>query len=300
VRVDQESLRKGSHQCKFVNERTTPAPKIKLQLQQLQPGWIREANEFVRKQPADYKPRIYTDGSYKEFGHDIHTVFEEEAVRKAARAGIVILHDGPEWKTRPIFALHIKEGEEIGARSAYTMEYLAIAAAHRLQNDFKATAVCSDSLAVVKTIRNREHPLKQAGGNHRVFLQSIDTGIKYGKVTPQWIQSHVERRKKDRSTWSMDEWGNHIADRTAENRANIVGVHDVQVKTITAREIMCDIPQAGELYIGDARGNPTALNGVMDHIHSIRFERYIAKRDQVRQGGPKWYDNTVRLIIIKS
>jgi hypothetical protein len=64
VRVDQESLRKGSHQCKFVNERTTPAPRIKLQLQQLQPGWIREANEFVRKQPADYKPRIYTDGSY--------------------------------------------------------------------------------------------------------------------------------------------------------------------------------------------------------------------------------------------
>ncbi len=86
VWVDQEGLRKGLHQCTFVNERTTPAPRIKLQLQQVQPEWIREANEFVRTQPEDYKPRIYTDGSYKEFGHNLHTVFEEEAVRKAASA----------------------------------------------------------------------------------------------------------------------------------------------------------------------------------------------------------------------
>ena len=89
VRVDQEGLRKSTQQCKFINERTTPVPRIKLHLQQAQPEWIREANEFVRRQSTDYKPRIYTDGSYKEYDHDLHTVFEEEAVRKAARAGIV-------------------------------------------------------------------------------------------------------------------------------------------------------------------------------------------------------------------
>jgi len=205
TRVDQEGYRKSTQKCKFINERTIPTPRIKLQLQQEQPAWVHEANEFVRRQPRDYKPRIYTDGSYKEIDHDLHSVFEDEAVRKVARAGIVILHDGPEWKTRPIFALHIKEGEEIGARSAYTMEYLAIAAAQRLQKDFKASAVCSDSLAVVKTIRNRDMSLKQAGGNHRVLLQAIDSGIVNGKVTPHWIRSHAERRKKDKTSWSMDE-----------------------------------------------------------------------------------------------
>lgn len=72
---------------------------------------------------ADYRPRIYTDGSYKELDHDLHTINEETAVRKQAQAGVVIVHDGPDWKDRSMITMHIRDGEDIGARSAYTTKY---------------------------------------------------------------------------------------------------------------------------------------------------------------------------------
>jgi len=162
-----------------------------------------------------------------------------------------------------------------------------------LQKNFKATAVCSDSLAVVKTIRNRDKALKTADASHRVLLQSIDTVIQQGAVPPQWVRSHAERRKKDKANWTIDEWGNHIADRTADNKR--MGQFRLQPTVVSAIEVLKDLPQIGELYIGDSNGLPIVLNGIMDHVHSIRQDRYITKRDRDRPGGPKWQDNTIQL-----
>ena len=97
--------------------------------------------EFLHQAPADYRPKIYTDGSYKELDHDIHTIFEETAVRKQAQAGVVIVHDGPDWKERPMFTMHISAGEDIGACSAHTMKYIALAVTMELQQRFKTTQI---------------------------------------------------------------------------------------------------------------------------------------------------------------
>ena len=51
------------------------------------------------------------------------------------------------------------------------------------------------------------------------------------------------------------------------------------------------------MYIGDFRGMPTAINGVMDFIHQIRFDRYLIHRDAHRTGEARWHDNTFGLVV---
>ena len=37
-----------------------------------------------------------------------------------------------------------------------------------------------------------------------------------GRVKVRWIRSHAEERQADRTQWTELEWGNHIADRMAD------------------------------------------------------------------------------------
>ena len=93
----------------------------------------------------------------------------------------------------------------------------------------------------------------------------------------------------------MDDWGNWIADRVA-------GSHQAQLRElipqtewfeISALTAVNTLPQATEFYFGDHSGRPTALYGLMEHVHRVRMERYVVQRDRQRTGGPKWEDNTI-------
>jgi hypothetical protein len=93
-----------------------------------------------------------------------------------------------------MFALHIGHGADIHADSAYTMEYLALAMAVRVQGpELRATATCMDCNAVNKLIHNRREHLGLADESYRLFLQTIDTGITAGAQTPHLVPSHAER-----------------------------------------------------------------------------------------------------------
>ena len=122
-RWDQTGLRGTT--CSFYNSRIVPTPRATVEVEQDVPDWIKQATQFCVEQGSTYKPRIYTDGSYVEKDHDIHSVFDSDAVTKKSAAGMAIIHDGPDWRDRPIYAMHVPFGDDIGARSAYTMEYLA-------------------------------------------------------------------------------------------------------------------------------------------------------------------------------
>ena len=67
------------------------------------------------------------------------------------------MHNGPDWRDYPTFAIHIKDGDKIQARSAYSMEFIALAAALRLQElGVSNSPVCSDAAAVLRTIRQAQ------------------------------------------------------------------------------------------------------------------------------------------------
>jgi Ulp1 family protease len=293
-RWDQKSLRGLT--CSFHRPRLVPSPRATVQLPTTPVPWLQQAAQFCQEQGPEYKPRIYTDGSYMERDHDIHSVFDSDAITKTAAAGIAIIHDGPDWRDRPIYAIHVDHGADIGVRSAYTMEYLALAIAMRLQTpSMRASAVCTDSMAVLKRLRNGHTRLGRADESHRLLLQSIKSSLDCGATMPQWVPSHPERRKKDKATWTLDDWGNHIADNIAGNaRRSLSSIHaNIQWTRISAIDVINSLPRSDELYFGDINGRPTALYGLMDHVHRLRLERYLSTRDSQRGSVPKWMDNTI-------
>ena len=256
------------------------------------------ARHFCAEQGPTYKPRIYTDGAYVEKDHDMHSVFDKDAITKKSAAGLAIVHDGPDWQDRPIYALHIRHGADIGASSAYTMEYLALAVAMRIQGThLRATATCTDSMTVMKIIRNRQEHIGKADLSHRILLQSIDNSIRAGAEMPRWVPSHAERRKKSILTWTLDDWGNSIADKVAgSQKTTLYEIHpDTRWHSISALDVLQSLPRAQELYFGDANGRPAALYGLMDHVHRLRLDRYLTTRDSIRDGQPKWSDNTISM-----
>ena len=64
------------------------------------------------------------------------------------------------------------------------------------------------------------------------------------------------------------------------NKAAVTKTHpQVQWTTVAAITAMASLPGKGELYIGDYRGKPKALHGIMEAVHEIRFKRYLTRRD---------------------
>jgi len=293
-RWDQQS-QKGDR-CIFTRPRLVPSPRATVQMPDTVLSWVQQAEEFCKEQGSDYIPRIYTDGSYAERDFDIHSVFDSDAVTRTASAGVAIIHDGPDWRSKPIYAIHIAHGDDIGARSAYTMEYLALAIALRLHSStLGTTAVCTDSMAVLKRVRSRHARLGKADESHRMLLQSISTSLSNGATMPHWVPSHPERRKKNRDDWIQDDWGNYIADKIAGNsRRKLNLIHDnIQWTSISALDAINSLPRSDEYYFGDMTGRPMALFGLMEHVHRLRMERYVNTRDSLRSGIPKWMDNTI-------
>ena len=214
--------------------------------------WLQTAVDFCKAQNADYLPRIYTDGTYDETQFDLHSVFDTTAVRRHAAASVVIVHDGADWKDRPALSIRITDGDMIDTRSAYTMEYLALALATQIQQYSKGTGIYSDSQAVVKVIRKRQEHLSKRDCSHRMILQVIDTAVRNDASEASWIPSHAERREKRRQYWTRDEWGNHLADKVADgNVAAVTTMHPhIQWTTVAAITAMASLPGKGELYIG--------------------------------------------------
>ena len=68
----------------------------------------------------------------------------------------------------------------------------------------------------------------------------------------------------------------------------------IQYLEVDATTLLRAIPQAGQLYVGDASGTPLALEGIMGCVYERRWKKYLEHRDKIRQGEAKWVDNTLR------
>jgi len=112
----------------------------------------------------------------------------------------------------------------IQATSAYTVEFLALAAALKPQMHFtteqssaqpiRAAPVKSDAQSIVFMIKERKQRLRQCTKDHHLLLQYIDNALNRGCSAPVHVRSHAERQKIDKD-WDSDDWGNFLADRAA-------------------------------------------------------------------------------------
>ena len=105
TRVDAKGQLSHSRRCHFEQDRTLPRPQLGTTDEAHMPLWLSKGVQFCKAQPADYIPRIFTDGAYDKADHDLHYVFDDTAVRRHAAASVVIVHDGPDWKDRLVFSI---------------------------------------------------------------------------------------------------------------------------------------------------------------------------------------------------
>ena len=287
------------------SHRSTCVPRVSLAHAEHIPDWATQVVDWIAKAPAGFVPCIHTDGSYNEGSLSLASIFDDAHKTISATAGLIIMHDGPDWRDFPTCAIHIKDGDKIQARSAYSMEFIALAAALRLQElGISTTPVCTDAAAVVRTIRNRHRHLLKPDCSHRVLLQSINRSIENGSSIPKWVRGHPEKRQPDKNQWNVEECGNHMADRVAANCPNSVRnvcrgnsrlQHAPVWITIEAADLHKDCIRDGDYYWGDASGAPACLNGLLDTVYHRRLQEYLTHRDANRDGPARWLDGTYRL-----
>ena len=145
--------------------------------------------------------------------------------RRAGRASaaIIVNDTSKQCRCRPVFAMHISHGHEIGAESVYTMEYLALAAAMLLLAHTKTlhSTVC-DAKSVLDNIPGRRRKLQNIHKDHHFLLQCIDDAIHHGFPVQYHVRSHADDRKPKRDSrgrlgagWTVVDWGNNLNDRVA-------------------------------------------------------------------------------------
>ena len=196
--------RKGSGLICLARRHQTPI--VDPLIPSITPKWYRWIRDEVAKYPG-YIPAIYTDGSYKEYS-SVQAILQPTTMRRKASAAIIIKDNSPDWKIRPIISIKVDEGENIGTRSAYSMEFLSLAMAMTVAEGISTKAVVSDAKAVLDVLHHRKEALRNTRKTHSIPLQVIDRLLDAKAPMPEHINAHPEKSKPNRADWTADEWGN--------------------------------------------------------------------------------------------
>ena len=209
-----------------------------------------------------------------------------------ARAAIIVRDVSDHWRRKPIFALHIAEGENLGVDSVYSMEYLALAGALQLSaNERSLHATGSDAKSILDALPKRKARLQHAHKDHHFLLQSVDNLLHQGAPAPYYVRAHAERRKPKKDglgrlgkDWTTDDWGNYIADRVACHAIDDLsheGLNVVMLR-ITATDLYNSLGSTGQWFVGNTDGSPVGPRGVRDRIDKERMTLYHKERDDYR------------------
>ena len=283
-------------------KRTQPTPHWPMPERAETPHWARWMLEAQRTSSSYSHPRLYTDGAYSSTCSVLATFRSQHTCRRSA-ASIILKDDSSNWKRKPIYVLHIKDGNGIHAESAYTMEYIALAAAMKLQSmGCTSTPVGSDANSIITMLPHRRLRLRQVCHDHSLPLQCIDDAIYNGSPLPEYVESHPERRKPgNKEDWTAEDWGNYIADRAAAADYETLrecGLR-IQVLEVPATTIYNDLRTPDQWYIGQEDGTPAPPSGVLAQLQDKRFTKYIQDRDKdraKRQDVAYWHDNSLKFV----
>ena len=141
--------------------------------------------------------------------------------------------------------------KEITAYNAYLIELLALAAGYRLiENEVSREGIRTDRNLARQVINDEYARLRQGDCTKRVLLQNILRAACTPELLPVWVGSHANHRKKDRNTWTHQEWGNHLADRLADWDLDdmATGGFQPEVMTVSSQAFIKGLLIPGEWY----------------------------------------------------
>ena len=174
------------------------------------------------------------------------------------------------------------------------MELLSITAGtlllHRLG---KRGRVITDNQGVVKQLLDRKR-MSRSGSRQGTSLALLAWDLlQEGQITLHWHRGHPERREKDRTTWSRDDWGNYLANLYAPPRADPSPPHSICIKQVIPTDLTAFrqqlIPHT-HWQLCDHQ-DEVVLNTLNARLALARSHNYRCTRDQYRArrgASPRW------------
>ena len=281
--------------------RFQPSPHWQVYDDPIMPDWAPFVLDMLSRLDSSYVARPYTDGSHTP-QPSVKNYFRHEERHAIATCSVIIKDDTPDWKSKPVIAVHIDRGDEIGADAAFTMEFLALAASLQVTvlSEGRLHATGSDAQSVLDLLPGRRQRLQQVMKDHHFLLQCIDNSLYRGVPMPYKVPSHAEKHKPQKDSqgrlgvnWTNDEWGNWIADRVADNDVEALQRQGIRyvLQTVPAKKVYDQLLFSGQWFIGGRTGSPVPPKGVNAIIQATLHRQYLQERDAFREArgeSPVW------------
>jgi len=211
--------------------------------------------------------------------------------------GLNFLSGLEDWREKPVYTLHIINGEGLEAISAFTIELFGMLVSLAILShvDISST-IYSDCEAAVKSLNNHRNSRKPIRASSRADANILSIAFSHlltQNTTVKWVKGHPERTAKDADVWTKDMWGNHLSDRTAEGEFtsptdyqydelydNLISISLFPV--LDALLLSSLLPLPNVWYFGSPTGQLISKS-LMEEVNSRRVTRYLATRDSYRR-----------------
>ena len=226
---------------------------------------------------------------------------QQKYPRTIATAGLVIAPTNDTWRTtQRVTAVHITDGNAIGATSVYPMELLALTAAIQLAIHIHTpiTDIVTDAKGVCM-MANKLAMDQQATPTYTSIFGPLAAMVKNYQGAIRWTKAHAERRDPNPENWTRDECLNHLADKVAGGSLDfdIETAQPTRYFVVTAKEILDSMQLPGTWKLLSTNGTIPPLDKLQQHINEHRLRRYLERRDTYRAEDPlprppRWQQTT--------
>ena len=228
--------------------------------------------------------KIFTDGSYTENNSQLQRIMESpDLLRPTATAGLVITDDSPLWKQRPIISIHFSQDNTVNATSVFHTECLALILALALaEKSLNCTSIHTDSESAYKLIR---HPKRIQASSHAPLVRILQRHSPTTRNLVQHIHSHNEQLTKDKSKWTHEMYGNHLADRAAANDGSSLEPFDhTTISDLKTGHILTYAQSQPYWYVAN-KSRIMTLDTITTAASEYEHKRYLQTRDDIREKG---------------
>jgi ribonuclease HI len=182
--------------------------------------------------------KIFTDGSYTDNNSALAKILESpDLSTPSATAGIVITDASDQWKQRPVISVHFAHDNNVNATSVFHMECMALTLALALSDKgLNCQGIYTDSESAYKLIK---HPRRITLSSHAPLTRIFQRHTSRVRNLVQHIHSHSEQMTRDKSKWTHEMHGNHLADRAAaDDTSSLQNLQHIHINTLKTGHIL--------------------------------------------------------------
>ena len=240
---------------------------------------------------------ILTDGSVKPSTNPltVSNIMRGNLKSRSACAVVFLPTDWTPTSGIPISVLHITECETIDATTPAQTELFAMAVGMSCSaGRSRQEQVYTDLQSIVDlTPHFPSHITKSSCESYIPKIAIIDA-CRHSPL-PLWIRAHPNT--KQQSTWTLNQWGTHIADTVAKGKSATLPFSSfIRITTIPATAVYPHLLPPDTWHWTHPDGSPLGVLPLPHYLHSSDLTTYTKERDEFRAQRhlpPYWSSHTL-------